>query len=187
MIFSKRGGIADMELFAAEMIPGMSGHETAYALLRHVLHRTRGIACPEIRRSENGKPYFAGRSDLFFSLSHTRTHVLVALSEHEIGADIETHRPITAKLRDRLFTPEEQEAFTFFEGWTLREAVFKLTGEGGLMTMPLKRTETEILTPFPGVRCRSYDCVPGCTAAVACREGDFPEEIEIVPADAFLS
>ena len=176
-----------MELFAAEMIPGMDGHETAYALLRYALRRTRGIACPEIRRSESGKPYFAGRSDLFFSLSHTKTHVLIALSEHEVGADIETCRPVTAKLRDRLFTPEEQGEFTFFEGWTLREAVFKLTGEGGLMTMPLKRAGSEILTPFPGVRCRSYDGIPGCAAAVVCREGDFPAEIEIVPADAFLS
>lgn len=176
-----------MYLFAAQIPSGGNGHETAYALLRWAVRRTCGIPCPEICRSETGKPRFAGRDDLFFSLSHTRTHVLIALSDADVGVDLETRRSIPDALRDRLFTAQEQRDFDFFEGWTLREAVFKLTGRGGLMSMRLARTADGISTPFPDVRCHSYTDVPGCAAAAACREGDFPDGIEIVPTDVFLS
>jgi len=173
-----------MELFASELGAGISGHDAAYALLRYALRLSRGMDCPEICRVPGGKPGFVGRDDLFFSLSHTKTHVLVALSDHEVGADIETLRHVTDRLRSRLFTAAEQDAFDFFEGWTLREAVFKLTGAGSLTGMPLSRENGSITVPIPGVRCRNYDDIPGCACAVACREGAFPTHIEIVPPDA---
>ena len=176
-----------MYLFAAEIPSASDGHKTAHALLGWAVQRVRGVPCPEIRRSESGKPYFDGDSGLHFSLSHTKTHVLLALSEHDVGVDIETRREVPERLRNRLFTVQEQREFDFFEGWTLREAVFKLTGAGGLMTMRLTRNDGGIVTPFPGVRCRSYNDIPGCAAAVACREGNLPGKIELVPADVFLS
>lgn len=98
---------------------------------------------------------------------------------------MQTHRAVTPQLRDRLFTPEEQCNFEFFEAWTLREAVFKLTGEGWLMDMRLSLENGKIVTPWPDVRCRIYDSIPGCTAAVACRENDLPEQIQFVSLDAF--
>lgn len=98
---------------------------------------------------------------------------------------MQTHRTVTPQLRDRLFTPEEQRDFEFFEAWTLREAVFKLTGEGWLMDMRLSLENGKIVTPWPDVRCRIYDSIPGCTAAVACRENDLPEQIQFVSLDAF--
>jgi len=176
-----------MELYVSEIIPGRGGHETAYGLLSHVLEQRRGIPCPRICYAPSGKPFFVGINDLFFSISHTKTHVLVALSDHDVGADIETHRDVPPRLRDRLFTPEQLQSFDFFEAWTLREAVFKLTGEGGLMTMPLTKVGRQIVTPFPDVRCRSYDAVPGCTVSVACREGCFPDGIEFVDTALFSS
>ena len=176
-----------MELFAAQLPPGADGHAAAHALLRYAVQRTCGIPCPEIARTPAGKPYFIGTSVPYFSLSHTKTHVFAALSDHEIGVDIETRRSIDNRLRDRLFTPEEQREFDFFDGWTLREAVFKLTGAGGLMTMRLARTDSGIVTPFPGVRCLNYSDVPGCAAAVACREGDFPGKIEIAAPELFFT
>ena len=183
----RKGADRPMDLFAAQLIPGADRHAAAYALLRYAVQRTRGIPCPEIARTPGGKPYFIGTSVPYFSLSHTKTHVLAALSEHEIGADIETRRRIDDRLRDRLFTPEEQREFDFFDGWTLREAIFKLTGAGGLMTMRLARTASGISTPFPDVRCRSYDDIPGCAVAVACREDSFPDKIEIVAPTLFFT
>ena len=55
------------------------------------------------------------------------------------------------------------------------------------MTMRLARTDGGIVTPFPGVRCRNYSDVPGCAAAVACREGDFPDKIEIAAPELFFT
>lgn len=169
------------------MNPETNGRAAAYALLRYALECVLGLPCPEICRTPGGKPYFVGRDDLFFSLSHTETHVLVVLSDRPVGADIQTHRAVTPQLRDRLFTPEEQHDFEFFEGWTLREALFKLTGEGWLMNMRLARENGNIVTPWPDVHCRTYDCIPGCTAAVACRESALPESVQLIPLDLFFA
>ncbi len=81
----------------------------------------------------------------------------------------------------------ERREFGLFELWTLREAVFKLTGRGALMSMELRREGGETVTPFAGVRCRSYADLPGCAAAAASFDGAFPEIIEIVPPERFLT
>jgi len=176
-----------MRLFAAAIADGRTGHDTALALLRRAVREVWGCDCPEIGKTPSGRPYFIGRPELFLSVSHARSHVLVGLSEAPLGVDAETRREVREKLRDRLFTPEELRDFDFFEGWTLREAVYKLTGSGSLMSMPLHRTpDGEIVTPFPGVRCRLYHDIPGCAAAVACVDGMFPEEIELVPEGGIL-
>lgn len=156
-----------------------------YALVRYAARAVWG-ECPEIVRPERGKPFFdaAGR---FFSLSHTGARLLVGVSEHELGVDAERFREVRAGLRERIMSPGERGEFEFFELWTLREAVFKLTGRGALMSMELRRCGGEVITPFAGVRCRSYGDLPGCAAAAAAFEGDFPRKIENVPPERFLS
>ena len=175
-----------MRLFAAQVDTDRGGHETAYALLAWAWGEVWGGERPEIGKTAAGKPYFIGCPERHLSLSHTKSHVLVGLSEQPLGVDVETLRPVKDRLRDRLFTPEEQRDFAFFEGWTLREAVYKLTGEGSLWTMRIERRGGKIVTPFSGVRCRLYDAPEGCVCAAACRRGRFPARIEIVPADRFL-
>ena len=174
-------------LLAAERPERVGGHDAAWALLRLAAARLGLAALPEIARAPGEKPRFAGRDDLFFSLSHTRTHVLCALADRDVGADVETRRTVPDRLRDRLFTTQEQRDFDFFEGWTLREAVYKLTGEGSLMHLRIMRSPLGVLTPFPGVRCRSYDDIPGCAAALATRDAELPARIELVPPAAILS
>ena len=175
-----------MRLFAAALPEGMTGHDAAYALLRYAVGETWGCACPEIAKTAEGRPYFVGRPGMYCSVSHTHTHVLVGLSAHPLGVDVETLREMRERLRNRLFTPQEQRDFSIFEAWTLREAVWKLTGQGSLMDMRLSRADGEIVTPFPGVRCRSYTVIPNCAAAAASRRGVFPERIEVVGVDVFL-
>ncbi len=159
--------------------------EAGYALVRFAARQVWG-ECPAVVRPERGKPGFDAQGR-FFSLSHTGTRLLVGVAEHEIGVDAERIRPVRAGLRERVCSPREREEFEFFELWTLREAVFKLTGRGALMSLELRRERGEVVTPFDGVRCRSYDCLPGCAAAAAAFEGVFPGKIEIVPAERFLT
>ena len=156
-----------------------------YALVRYAARLVWG-ECPGIVRPERGGPYFdaAGR---FFSLSHTGSRLLAGVSEHEVGVDAERRRGVRPGLRERVMSPAERGEFELFELWTLREAVFKLTGRGALMSMELRREGGEIVTPFDGVRCRSYADLPGCAAAAAAFEGDFPAKIEIVPPERFLT
>ncbi len=87
-----------------------------------------------------GKPYFAD-IPLFFSLSHSEGRVICAVSETEIGADLQYPRELDAeKLAERFFSLEERTDWSklapkerqkyFYRCWTRKEAYGKLTGEG---------------------------------------------------------
>ena len=145
------------------------------------------LQCPGIEKQPCGKPYFPGETDRFFSLSHTGKRILVGLSRGDLGVDIERVRPLREELIERIFSQEMRSQFDIFEAWTLREAVFKLTGQGSLLSMELVKMDGAVLTPFEGVRCRSYYTIPGHVVSVAAYTGDFPERIENIPPEKFLS
>lgn len=156
----------------------------ARKLLAYGVEKLWGCAMPAISKDEKGKPYFAGHEDMHFSLSHTKTHVLAAVSKHPVGADIETIRPVKEAYK-RLFSGEMYSAFGYFGGWTLREAVFKLRGEGALRSMDIRLENGEIVTPFEGVKCALYEGEDYAFAA-ASYGGDFPEGAEQVAPERFL-
>lgn len=93
------------------------------------------------RYGERGKPYFED-IPLYFNLSHSGDYVLCAVSEREVGADIQRFQPVDAmKLAKRFFPEPECEALSrcegtqerqelFFRLWARKEAYGKLTGEG---------------------------------------------------------
>ena len=114
---------------------------SAWRLLEKAL-RLHGISSlPKVGFTENGKPVFAD-SDLHFSLSHSASMAAVILSHAPCGIDIEIIRPETAKkLCNRVLSAREKESNRdFFEAWTMKEAIGKLTGAG----MPAKPCEMEI-------------------------------------------
>ena len=164
---------------------GISGSEAVRALLRHAVRQTWDMDCPEIKKLPNGKPYFDGHPDKFLSLSHSKDHVLVALSEHDVGADIESLREIKGK-PEKLFSSRMLADFGYFGGWTLRESVYKLCGKGSLRSMEFSLRGGEIVSPFAGVCCRVYEG-EGFAASAACAEGDFPDKIDMVDASLFYT
>jgi 4'-phosphopantetheinyl transferase len=99
-------------------------------------------------RSCTGKPYLEGLRQLRFSLAHSETLALVAISgDVELGVDVELRRavPDAAALAARYFAAEEARALaalpsgahsdTFLRYWTIKEAVLKATGEGLLRAL----------------------------------------------------
>lgn len=111
-----------------------------------LLHRLFGAT--EYEYGENGKPYLKGRNDLYFSLSHSDRYVVCAVSDCEVGVDIEPLSPVRPAVLRRCFTPKEQEwigedAARFARLWTMKEAYMKLTGTG--LSVPAK----EIHLPIP--------------------------------------
>lgn len=159
---------------------GISGSEAVRALLSHAVRQVWDMDCPEIKKQANGKPYFHEQPDKHFSLSHSKSHVLVALSEYDVGADIETLRKIKGEPK-RLFSEEMLSDFGYFGGWTLRESVYKLCGRGNLREMNFSLRDGEIVSPFDGIRCRLYEG-EGFAASAAGTAGEFPDKIEIVDA-----
>ena len=161
--------------------------DAGHRLLAWAVEEYWGIKCPAILKKLGGKPYFPGETDRFFSLSHTGRRVLIGLARGDLGVDIERVRPLYEGLEKRIFSEKMRGQFDVFEAWTLREAVFKLTGQGSLLSMELEKIDGAVVTPYDGVHCRSYYTVPGHVVAAAAYAGDFPEQIENIPPEKFLS
>ena len=134
------------------------------------------LRCPPSERRETGKPYFPDRPDICFSLSHTKTHLLAAVSGRPVGADIETRRPVRPGVAERVCAPEELGAFDFFELWVLKESFVKVTGETRVNPRNVRfgRAGGALVTPDPGIRARLFDAIPGCAAAVCVMGGPLP-------------
>ena len=165
-----------VELIYAER-GSLDASPAAHALLRHAVFQAYGIGIPKIGRAENGKPYFPERPDIHFSLSHTKTHVLVAVSDKPVGVDVETVRPVRRGVPERVCSPDEQRQFDFFELWVLKESFLKVTGNTRVdpRSVCFRREDGGIVTPDTIVRARLYGDIPGCAAAV-CALGDTPPD-----------
>ena len=168
-----------------ELAAGADESELVREVLAYAVKKHWGCAMPAIEKDGRGKPCFEGVENMHFSLSHTKTHVLVAVSDSPVGADIETVRE-TKKAFERLFSPRMLSDFGYFGGWTLREAVFKLRGEGKLREMDFRLEGGEIVAPFEGIHCRGYE-YEGCAIAAASWKNCFPEIIEKVEPEIFCS
>lgn len=166
------------------------------------LNKKRGIAaelllnyairelCPEtelpldIYADENEKPYLRGR-ELFFSLSHSGHYSLCAVSDRELGADIQEQVPFKERLARRFFTAEEfayilgssNRDYAFSKVWALKESTIKAFGLG--LKMPLNAFSLQFGEEI-GIRGESWKlwhtCVSGYHVAV-CSEMDGEPEI----------
>lgn len=97
----------------------------------------------EITVGEYGKPRLRG-GEICFNLSHSGNALLCALSDREIGADVQRRTQAKPPLMERFFSEDEQsfvlsaantdDAFT--EVWTKKESRCKLSGKG--LALPLR-------------------------------------------------
>ena len=87
----------------------------------------------KILYNEHGKPFFEHGKR--FSISHSGRFSVIAVSEDEIGIDIEARENVNPAVAKRCFTEEEQffakmSTRNFLRIWTAKEAVLKLLGTG---------------------------------------------------------
>jgi len=86
--------------------------------------------------NEHGKPYWPNGP--YFSISHCKEAIAVAVDDEPIGIDIESIRTADEDLIQRVMNAEEQQlirasrepARTFTRLWTQKEAVVKALGTG---------------------------------------------------------
>ena len=160
---------------------GQNGSETVYKLLEHAFRTEYGAALPEIKKTPNGKPFFPLRPDVHFSLSHSKTHVLCALSREPVGVDIESPRRISERAVRYFCSPEELRLFDPLDLWVLKESYIKLAG----LTLPAVKTlrfsrqgNDRIVAPDETAASKLYR-IGDCRAAVSTFGGSPPESVAL--------
>ena len=104
-----------------------------------------GLSAGDYALTELGKPYIPSLPGFHFSLSHSGSAVLCAVSDRPLGCDLERPRRFDPALVRRFFHPEEAEYLfslpeqarpeAFFRFWTLKESYMKARGLGFALPM----------------------------------------------------
>ena len=182
--FCARAGIQTEDFLCAEdLVPHAAGR---YLLFRGFRQYQPGSRLPPLRRSVNGKPYFAGNRPVF-SISHAGNIAVCAFSRAETGMDVEKlvldspplrlHPEELAYLRQ---FPEERQTPVLYEMWTRKESLLK--AHGGILADLLE--QESLITPdgrwkecIDGFRlCRIPFPDPAYIAAVSTKE-DGPDTL----------
>ena len=99
--------------------------------------------------NEYGKPYLANGP--YFSISHCKEGIAVAIDDAPIGIDIEAIRHANEDLIERTMNEEERLAISelgmreFTRFWTQKEAIVKAEGTGIMSFEQLQKTLVESL------------------------------------------
>ena len=110
----------------------------AYLLLKKLLWE-ENITNPIFKTEKYGKAYISNHENIQFNLSHSGKMVLCAISDMEVGADIEYIDPeIDLDIAKNYFFNREYESIMksdnpsdeFFKYWVLKESYMKYTGLG---------------------------------------------------------
>ena len=125
----------------------------AFVLLQHALREKYGITeVPEFVYNEFGKPSLPNLP-IHFSLSHCKDAVACAVSDHNIGIDVEGIVPYNPDVARRVCTAAELEMLEqsdnkdvdFIKLWTIKEAISKYE-EMGLSLPFVEITISKYLT-----------------------------------------
>ena len=110
----------------------------AYLLLKKLLDE-ENITTPTFKTGKYGKTYIANFEDVHFNLSHSGRFVACAISDEEVGVDIEYNdSAIDLNIAKQYFFNTEYENIMksekpsdeFFKYWVLKESYMKYTGLG---------------------------------------------------------
>ena len=122
----------------------------AYLLLKKLLLE-ENITNPLFKIEKYGKAYISNFENIYFNLSHSGKMVLCAISDREVGADIEyIDHEIDLNIAQHYFYNKEYESIMnsqnpadeFFKYWVLKESYMKYTGLG--MNLKLDSFEIKI-------------------------------------------
>lgn len=144
--------------------------EAARRLLKEALQREYAIDmadCVE-RKSENGKPYLEG-VPFCFNLSHSGEYVACALSDSDVGVDIEEIKPISEGVMLRFVGRFEESDCENTRLWTRYEALGKFLGKG----IPYKE-------PASAYFLKDYFEPEGYALTVCAGKDDFADKIVIL-------
>lgn len=110
-----------------------------YILLFFGLRKEYNITdLPVFEYKKNGKPYLKDYPNIYFNISHCRCCVACAISNKDVGLDVQDIRPVSNHLIKRVCNETEQikifnskdKNAEFASIWSVKESVGKLCGCG---------------------------------------------------------
>ncbi|MCM1438288.1 MAG: 4'-phosphopantetheinyl transferase superfamily protein [Roseburia sp.] len=146
------------------------------------------------------KPRLISPKGVHFNLSHSGEWTVVALSDSEVGVDIQQVKPVDMRLATRFFTESEREILkgagdaaelTFYRLWTVKEAYLKALGTG--LNRPLSSFEVRFTAGGAkiddggtdgGWLISEFDCFTGYRLACAGKEFAPDEPPQIIDVNA---
>ena len=137
----------------------------AYLLLRIALAEIYGIyKIVEFAYLYMGKPILRDFPQIHFSLSHTKGVAACAVSDFEVGVDVQVIRPVTDKVAKRVLSDAEYAEFKiaqnpdefFCEIWAIKESCMKKSGQG--MAAAFKKLPVNDIADIKVFREKDYFC-----------------------------
>ena len=122
-----------------------------YLMLVYALRKVFGITDFELYCGDHGKPYIAAHG-IYFNISHCAKGCVCAVSDKEIGVDIQETRAFSQRLAEKVCCENELEvlecscnkAADFAKMWAMKESFVKMNGQG--IGYSLKKVDTTVLT-----------------------------------------
>ena len=117
-------------------------HGTAELLLNRSLEQCTDVQTPaRYHRNEHGKPYLMETPEIYVNWSHSRDYVICAISDKEVGIDLQKmDREPKENLIRKALTMEERKEYEavplkerkkrFYEYWSVKESFLKALGTG---------------------------------------------------------
>ncbi len=177
----------------------------ALARIRLAILTGRNPADLVMRRLEKGKPILENCPGYHFNVSHSGTWVVAAISDREVGIDVERVRDPQYRIAERFFSAEELEMLDrlegeekqhlFFDFWTLKESYLKLLGKGltqSLGSFTLGRSEGTYRlvlngTPDTSIQFRQFPLDPAYRLSVCCRASGMEAHFERLTVPELLT
>lgn len=163
-------------------------------LLNFALNK-EGITNYTILKGEHGKPFIENKN-IFFNLSHSGKVCICAVSDKEVGCDVEKLGKANMKVAKRFFSPEEYKALEnadenvkddmFFRIWTMKESFIKAIGTGLGMALDSFSVDLSEIAPFLSYSTderafclKEYNLIEGYKISLCALNSDFAEPVEI--------
>lgn len=111
-------------------------------ILLYMGFKELGLEKAEIEFGKNDKPLIKGNSEICFNLSHSGSMAVCAISDKNVGIDIEENKIFSEKLINYIYNEKEtnyikgialdqkNENKMFTKLWTMKESLMKYDGTG---------------------------------------------------------
>jgi|LSQX01.2.fsa_nt_gb phosphopantetheinyl transferase len=123
-----------LKLYIAKLYPSETPHDAAMRALDMALSDTYGkrLSDFQLKKTQSGKPFFAGCDNIKFNISHSGDYSVAALSDSDVGVDIERIRPVNPRIADRFLRgiATGTSYDKIIEAWCKKESYGKFTGAG---------------------------------------------------------